>query len=49
MKHSRFKQKQETLALLQILALGRRQSEEGKTVPAAEALRRARKAIARRK
>lgn len=40
---------QETLALLKILALGRRQAEEGKTVPAAEAVRRAREAIARRK
>lgn len=40
---------QETLALLKILALGRRQAEDGKTVPAAEAVRRAREAIARRK
>jgi len=40
---------QETLALLKILALGRRQAEEGRTVPAAEAVRRAREAIARRK
>ena len=40
---------QETLALLKILALGRRQVERGKVVPAAEAVRRAREAIARRK
>ena len=40
---------QETLALLKILALGRRQAEDGKTVPAAAAIRRAREAIARRK
>jgi len=40
---------QETLALLKILALGRRQVEEGKVVTAAEAVRRAREAIARRK
>ena len=40
---------QETLALLKILALGRRQAEEGRTVPAAEAFRRAREKLARRK
>ena len=40
---------QETLALLKILALGNRQIEEGKVVPAAEALRQAREKIARRK
>jgi prevent-host-death family protein len=34
---------QETLALLKILALGRRQIEEGKTVPADEVFRRLRK------
>ena len=34
---------QETLALLKILALGRRQVEEGRTVPADEAFRRLRK------
>jgi len=39
---------QETLALLKILALGKRQVEEGKVVPAAEAFRRARARIARR-
>jgi prevent-host-death family protein len=33
---------QETLALLKILALGNRQIEEGKAMPAAEAFRRAR-------
>jgi len=33
---------QETLALLKILALGRRQIEEGKAVPLAEAARRLR-------
>jgi PHD/YefM family antitoxin component YafN of YafNO toxin-antitoxin module len=39
---------QETLALLKILALGKRQVEEGKVVPAKEAFRRARSRIARR-
>ena len=34
---------QETLALLKILALGRRQVEEGKTVPVDEVFRRVRK------
>jgi prevent-host-death family protein len=34
---------QEALALLKILALGRRQIEEGKTVPADEVFRRLRK------
>jgi prevent-host-death family protein len=34
---------QETLALLKILALGRRQIDEGKTVPADEVFRRLRK------
>ncbi len=38
---------QETLALLKILALGRRQIEEGRTVPAEEAFRRLRKRRAR--
>ena len=33
---------QETLALLKILALGKRQVEEGRTVPAEEAFRRLR-------
>lgn len=39
---------QETLALLKILALGQRQVEEGRTVPAADAIRRARERIRRR-
>ena len=38
---------QETLALLKILALGRRQVEEGRTVPADEVFRRLRKKRAR--
>ena len=37
-----YEQDQETLALLKILALGRRQVEEGRTVPAEEAFRRLR-------
>jgi len=40
---------QETLALLKILALGNRQIEAGKVVPAAQAIRRAREKIARRR
>ena len=39
---------QETLALLKILALGRRQVEEGKVTPAAQAFRTLRKRIRRR-
>jgi prevent-host-death family protein len=39
---------QETLALLKILALGRRQVEQGKAVPLAEAARRLRARRARR-
>ena len=39
---------QETLALLKILALGRRQVEEGRTVAAEEVLRSLRKRRARR-
>ena len=39
---------QETLALLKILALGRRQVEEGKAIPLAEAIRRLRARRARR-
>jgi prevent-host-death family protein len=39
---------QETLALLKILALGRRQVEEGRTVPAAQAFRRLRERRSRR-
>jgi prevent-host-death family protein len=38
---------QETLALLKILALGRRQVEEGRTVPAEGVFRRLRKRRAR--
>ena len=38
---------QETLALLKILALGRRQVDEGRTVPADEVFRRLRKRRAR--
>lgn len=37
---------QETMALLKILALGNRQVEEGKVVPVAAAIRRARKRAA---
>lgn len=37
-----FEQTQETLALLKILALGNRQIEAGRTVPAGEAIRRLR-------
>ena len=40
---------QETLALLKILALGKRQIEEGKAIPLAEAARRLRARRARRK
>lgn len=39
---------QETLALLKILALGNRQIEEGKVVPAAEAFRAVRSRSGRR-
>jgi prevent-host-death family protein len=39
---------QDTLALLKILALGRRQVEEGKTVPAEVAFRRLRERRSRR-
>ena len=37
-----YEQTQETLALLKILALGRRQVDEGKAIPLAEAVRRLR-------
>ena len=37
-----FEQTQETLALLKILALGNRQIEAGRTLPAADAIRRLR-------
>jgi len=38
-----YEQTQETLALLKILALGNRQVEEGKTISAADAVKRIRK------
>ena len=38
----RIRATQETLALLKILALGKRQVEEGRVVPLAEAIRRLR-------
>ena len=41
-----YEQTQETLALLKILALGSRQIEEGKVIPAADAIRALRKKIA---
>lgn len=37
-----YEKTQETMALLKILALGNRQIEEGKVVPAAEAIKRLR-------
>ncbi len=43
-----YEQDQETLAMLKILALGRRQVEEGRTVPADEAFRRLRERRSRR-
>ena len=43
-----YERDQETLALLKILALGRRQVEEGKTVPADVAFRRLRERRSRR-
>ncbi len=43
-----YEQDQETLALLKILALGRRQVEEGRTVPAEEVFRRLRERRSRR-
>lgn len=43
-----FEQTQETLALLKILALGNRQIEAGKTVRAADAIRRLRRKAAAR-
>ena len=42
-----YERTQETLALLKILALGERQAEEGRTVPADEAMRRFRDRIRR--
>ncbi|MSQ50577.1 MAG: type II toxin-antitoxin system Phd/YefM family antitoxin [Betaproteobacteria bacterium] len=44
-----FEQTQETMALLKILALGQRQIEEGRTVKAADAIRRIRGKSATRK
>lgn len=43
-----YEQDQETLALLKILALGRRQAEAGKTVPAEQVFRRLRERRSRR-
>jgi prevent-host-death family protein len=43
-----YEQDQETLALLKILALGRRQVEEGRTVPVEVAFRRLRERRSRR-
>lgn len=42
-----YERDQETLALLKILALGEQQVKEGKTVPAASAMRRFRERIKR--
>ena len=42
-----YEQTQETLALLKILALGEQQVRDGKTVPAATAMRRFREQIKR--
>jgi prevent-host-death family protein len=41
-----YEETQETLALLKILAVGNREIEEGKTMPAREAFRRARARLA---
>ena len=41
-----FDETQETMALLKILALGNRQIEEGKVVPAADVIRRLREKMA---
>ena len=38
-----YEQTQETLALLKVLALGNRQIDEGRVIPAAKAIRRIRK------
>jgi prevent-host-death family protein len=43
-----YEQDQETLALLKILALGKREIEEGKVTPAAEVFRRLREKRSRR-
>ncbi|HOH50196.1 MAG TPA: type II toxin-antitoxin system Phd/YefM family antitoxin, partial [Candidatus Hydrogenedentes bacterium] len=42
-----YERMQETLALLKILALGRRQIEDGRVVPAADALRTLRDGLAK--
>jgi prevent-host-death family protein len=42
-----YEQTQETLALLKILSLGEQQVKQGKTVPAAKAMRRFRDRMAR--
>lgn len=42
-----FEETQETMALLKILALGNRQIEEGKIIPAADAIKRLRERKAR--
>ena len=42
-----YEETQETMALLKILALGNRQIEEGKVVPAKEAIRRVREQAAK--
>ena len=42
-----YEQTQETMALLKILALGNREIEAGKVVPASKAIRAVRKRIAR--
>jgi prevent-host-death family protein len=42
-----YEQTQETMALLKILALGEQQVKEGKTVPAAKAMRRFRERVKR--
>ena len=42
-----YEQTQETMALLKILALGNRQIEQGKVVPAAAAIKRLRESKAR--
>jgi prevent-host-death family protein len=43
-----YEETQETLALLKILALGNREIAEGKTMPAREAIRRARARLAQK-
>ena len=43
-----YEKEQETLALFRILALGKKQVEEGRKVPAAEAMRRVRARIRNR-